>query len=110
MQLRLGPGVAPPEAVLRAQVLVEMLHVPSHVMRPVFAQHPSDLVDWHSPGRFLAKPAVDQPRKSIFLVAAPVTPELPFRHPKYLSSLECRQLLALPAAQNVAKLLHPAVL
>ena len=96
--------------MLLANVLVEMLHVPAHVMRPVLTEHPNDLVDRHAPGRFLAKPSVDEPCKPILLVAPPVTPELALRHPEYLSSLERGQLLALPSAQYVAKLLHPAVL
>ena len=110
MQLRLGPGVAPPKPGLLANPLVEMLHIPSHVMRPVLTEHPSDLVHWHPPGRLLAKPAIHQSAKSILIVAPSVTPELSLRHPEYLSSLERRELLALPSAQYVAKLLHPAVL
>src|SRR5271166_4621227 len=35
MQLWFAPGVAPSKPMLLANVLVEMLHVPAHVMRPV---------------------------------------------------------------------------
>jgi hypothetical protein len=40
MQLCFGPGVASPKPMLLANVLVEMLHVPAHVMRPVLTEHP----------------------------------------------------------------------
>jgi hypothetical protein len=96
--------------MLLANVLVEMLHVPAHVMRPVLTEHPSDPVNRDAPSRFLAKPSVDEPCNAILLVTPPVTPELSLRHPEYLSSLQRGQLLALPSAQYVAKLLHPAVL
>jgi hypothetical protein len=62
MQLRLGPGVAPPKPMLLANVIMEMLHVPSHVVRAVFTEHPNHLIDRHASGRFLAKPSVNQPR------------------------------------------------
>jgi hypothetical protein len=39
VQLRLHPGVAPPETVVAHQVLVEMLHVPAPDTRPVQLQH-----------------------------------------------------------------------
>jgi len=39
VQLRLHSGVAPPEAVVAHQVLVEMLHVPAPVRAPVQLQH-----------------------------------------------------------------------
>jgi hypothetical protein len=35
---------------------------------------------------------------------------LPLRHPQNLTSLLCREFLALPEVQYIAKLLHPAVL
>jgi hypothetical protein len=57
-------------------------------MRPIFTEHPNYLVDRHAPGRFLAKPSVNQPRKAILLKAPPVTPELSLRNPEYLSSLQ----------------------
>src|SRR3974377_1580107 len=39
VQLRLHPGVAPAEAVIAHQILVEMLHVPTPVHAPVQLQH-----------------------------------------------------------------------
>ena len=44
------------------------------------------------------KPPVEQPCYPILLVAAPVTAETAAPTPKYLSGLECRQLLTLPVA------------
>ncbi len=84
MQLRFRPRVAPSEAVIAHQVLVEMLHVPTPVRIPVKLQH---------------QPNVRRRN-----------PELPLRHPKQLAGFHHRQLASIPAAQNISKLLHPAVL
>jgi hypothetical protein len=54
------------------------------------------------------KPPVVQPCHPILLVAAPVTAETAAPTPKYLSGLECRQLLTLPVAQYIPKLLLPS--
>ena len=110
VQLRLHPRVAPPEAMPRLQVLVEMLHVPVQVVGPILIEHPLDLIDRHPLRRGLAQPLVVQPFQPILLVASPVPPELPFRHPQNLACFQCRQFLSLPSAQNIPKLLHPAVL
>jgi hypothetical protein len=79
VQLRLGPGETPLEPVLRALGLVETLHVPPQMKRPVFGQHIHAILSTHPPARCL-KPPVEQPCNPILLVAAPVTPELPLRH------------------------------
>jgi hypothetical protein len=96
--------------MLPLDVLVEMLHVPAHVAAPILTQHPSNLVHRHPLRRGLAQPTIDKPSQPILLVAMPVASELPFRHPQNLASLKRRKLLALPAAQYIPKLLHPAVL
>ncbi len=110
LQLHLGPGVAPAEVVLPLQVLVEVLHVPTHVVGPVLAKHPDNLVDRHPLARRLAKTPIRKPGQPILRETLPVTPELPLRHPENLASFNCRKLLALPAVQHILELLHPAVL
>src|SRR5215831_12914300 len=110
VQLRLGPGVAPAKLVLLLNVLVEMLHVPAHVVLAVLSQHPCHPVDRHPPSRRFAESAIDQSGKPFLLKPAPVAPELSFRNSQNLASLHCREFLALPSAQNIPKLLHPAVL
>jgi hypothetical protein len=110
VQLRLHPGVAPPEAVVAHQVLVEMLHVPAPVHAPVQLQHQPGSRRRNPLQRRLAKPSVDQALSPVLLVTPPIAPELPLRHPQQLPGLHHRQFASLPAAQYVQKLLHPAVL
>ena len=76
--------------MLLPHMLVEMLHVPARVMRPVLPEHPIDPVDRHPPGRCLAQPSVDQACKPFLLIAPPVTPELSLRHPK-ISPASCAE-------------------
>src|SRR4029453_215724 len=83
MQLRLHKRVAPTKIMLLLQVLVEMLDRPTTVARAVLGQHPAHLVDRNPPGRCLAQPLVEQTLKPFFLVAAPVTSELPLRTPYF---------------------------
>src|SRR5579883_704503 len=64
----------------------------------------------HPPRRSLAEPAINQTLKPSFLVAVPITRERALRHAQQLASLHHRQFPGLPAAQNITKLLHPAVL
>jgi hypothetical protein len=106
VQLRLGPGETPLEAVLRALGLVETLHVPPQMKRPVFGQHPRDLVDApagsvpQAAGRAALPPHPPCSSASNAGTAAPTS--------KYLSRLECRQLLTLTAAQYIPKVLLPS--
>jgi hypothetical protein len=90
MQLRFGPGVTPLKAILPLQMLVEMFHVPAHVMGPILTKHPSNLVDRHPLDRRLAKTPIHQPGQPILFVTLVVAPELPFRATQYLASLLCR--------------------
>src|SRR5207302_7394127 len=97
--LRLGPRVAPAKAVPPAKMLVEMVHVPAHVVRPVLLEHPVNLIHRNPLGRRFAKPLVDQPLKPFFFVALPIAPELPLRATQKLASLQRRQIPAFPSAQ-----------
>jgi hypothetical protein len=110
MQLRLHPGVAPAEIMLLLQMLVKVLDRPARVPRAVLRKHPVQLVDRHAPGRRLAQAFVEQTFKTFLLIAAPVAPELTLRTPQDLARIHHRKLSALPAAQYIDKLLHPAVL
>ncbi len=110
VQLRLGPGVAPAKPVPLLKMLVKMLDVPAAIFGPVLVEHPFDLVDRHPLGRGLAQALVQQPGGPFFLVALPVAPKLPLRHPQNLPRVHCRQLPPLPTAQNVPELLHSPVL
>ena len=91
VQLRLHPGVAPLEIVVAHQVLVKMLHVPAPVTVPVQLQHQPQLPRRHPLRRRLAQPPVDQPLHPVLLVAVPIAPELPLRHPQQLARLQHRQ-------------------
>ena len=90
VQLRLRPGVPPPEPMLLPDVLVKMLHVPAQVMRAVFAQHPHQLVDRHPTHRRLAEAAIGKSANPILLVAPTVPPKLPLRASQKLASLHRR--------------------
>jgi hypothetical protein len=90
VQLRLHPGVAPPEAVVAHQALVEMLHVPAPVNLPIQLQHPPRIARRNPLRRRLAEPPVDQPLSPVLLVAPPIAPELPLRHPQQLARLHHR--------------------
>jgi len=96
--------------MLAHQVLVKMLHVPAPVRLPIQLQHPLHLRRRNSLRRRLAKPPVDQPLKPVLLVTLPIASELSLRHPQQLTGLQHRKPASLPAAQYIAKLLHPAVL
>jgi len=96
--------------MLPLYMLVEMLHVPVHVLGPILTQHPGDLVDRHPLRRRLAKTPIRKPSQPILFVTTPITAELPLRHPQNLTSLLGRKFLPLPPAQYIPKLLHPAVL
>ena len=110
VQLRLHPGVAPAKIMVAHQMLVKMLHVPASITMPVKLQHQPQLPRRDPLGRRLAKPPVDQSRKPVLLIAVAIAPELPLRHPQQLARLQHRQITALPAAQDIPKLLHPAIL
>jgi hypothetical protein len=110
VQLRLGPGVAPGEAVPPLKVLVEVLHVPAQIVGAVLSEHPGNLVHRNPLLRRLAQPSVGQAFNPRLLKPVPVAAELPLRTPQQLACLHRRQLFPLPPAQNVPKLLHPAIL
>jgi hypothetical protein len=87
VQLRLHPGVAPPEIVVAHQVFGKVLHVPAPVSIPVQIQHQPQLPRRHLLRRWFAEPPVEQPLQSVLFVAVAIAPELPLRHPQKLPRL-----------------------
>ena len=110
VQLRLDEGIAPAEMVVAHQMLVKMLHVPAKIAVTVKLQHLLDRLRRNPPRRNLAQTPVQQAGLPSLFVAVPVAAELPLRQAKQLARLHHRQIAALPAAQNVPKLLHSPVL
>src|SRR5690606_31667425 len=110
MQLGLGPSIAPAEAVVLLQVLVEVLDAPASVVRAVLLQQPGDLVDRHPPRRGFAQAPIEEPLQALLLVALPEAPELSFRPAVQVARLLRRHLPCPCAALLVAKLLHPSCL
>ncbi len=110
VKLRLDEGVAPAEIVIAQQVLVEMLHVPAKVTMTIKLQHLLDRLRRHPTRRKLAQTPVEQPCVPSLFISVTVTPELPLRHAQQLTGLHHRKVAAIPAPQNVPKLLHSPVL
>ena len=110
LQHRPGPAVAQGEAVMLAQMVVEVLDRPADMAGAVLLQHPLDPIHRHPPRRPLAEPAVEQAVQTFLFVAPPVAPEAALRHPQKLGRIQRRQTLRLVASQNIAKLLHPPLL
>ena len=103
LQMQLQPSVAPAEAVVLHQMLVEVLDgealiafaiEPLHLLRPVGRDPPA---------RRLAEPAVDEAGLAFLLIAACPAPECPLRHPKQLRRLRLVQLRRFPAVEKVQK-------
>jgi len=110
VKLRLDEGVAPAEIVIAQQVFVEMLHIPAKVAMTIKLQHLLDRFRRHPARRNLAQPTVEQACFPSLFVTVAVAPELPLRQAKQLACLHHRKIAAIPAAQNVPKLLHSPVL
>src|SRR5438874_1169337 len=83
-------GVAPMKAVPLAQLLVEVLHVPAPIVRPVLIEHPRHLIDRHPLLRSPPQTLVHKTLNPLLLVAHPVAPELPLRTSQQLARLHRR--------------------
>jgi len=110
LQLRLCPGVTPVKAVTLSKMLVKMLRVPAQILRAIQIQHPANPVRAHPLRRGLADPLVRKTGQPLFFVPDPKPPECPLRHPQNLRRFQSREPPGFPAAQNIPKLLHPAIL
>ena len=79
LQGGLGPGVAPGEAMVGAEMVVEVLDRPARMAASVLLEHPFDPVGRHAARGRLVEPSVEQSVQAIVLVAAPVAAEAPAR-------------------------------
>ena len=96
--------------VIAHQMLVKMLHVPAKIAVTVELQHLLDRLRWNPARRDLAQTPVAQAFLASLFVAIPIPPELTLRHAEQLTSLQHRKIAAIPAPQNIPKLLHSPVL
>src|SRR5271156_1177349 len=106
LKMKLGPGVAPAEAVVLHQMLVEVLDREALIALAIEPLHLLGPVDRNPPARSLAQPPIDKPGLAILLVTARPAPERPLAHSQKLRRLFLVQLRRFPAVQNVQKHRH----
>src|SRR5271170_4533431 len=106
LKMKLGPGVAPAEAVVLHQMLVEVLDGEALVALAIERLDFLRPVNRNPLARRLAEPAVQETRLALLLVAARPAPERPLAHPQKLRRLFLVQLRRFPAVQNVQKHRH----
>src|SRR6202020_753485 len=106
LQVQLQPGVAPAEAMVPHQMLVEVLDREALVALAVEALHLLRPVGRNPPARRLAEPAVDEAGLALLLVSPRPAPECPLAHPEQLGRLSLVQLRRFPAAQKIQKHRH----
>jgi hypothetical protein len=106
LQMQLEPRVAPTEAVVLDQMLVEVLDGEALI---ALAVEPLDLlgpVDRNPLAGRLAQPTIDKPGLALILVSPGPAPEGSLAHPQKLRRLLLVQLRRFPAMQNVQKHSH----
>src|SRR5262245_46011829 len=91
LQPELGPGVAKREAVMLAQLVVEMLGGEPAVALAVEAEHLANLVDRHPSGRGLTEPPIEQSRRAFALIAISPAAEAALAHAQDLGVLGLAQ-------------------
>src|SRR5271168_1225033 len=106
LQVQLGPGVAPAEAVILHQMLVEVLDGEALVALAIKSLDLLRPVGWNPLARRLAKPPIDKSGLAFLLIPALPAPERPLAHPQELRRLLLVQLRRFPAVQNVQKHRH----
>src|SRR6202044_1933358 len=106
LKMKLGPGVAPAEAVILHQMLVEVLDREALVALAIEPLHLLGPVDRNPPARRLAEPAVQEPGLAFLLVTARPAPERSLAPPPIAPLLLPVQLRRFPAVQNVQKHRH----
>src|SRR6185437_8081314 len=106
LKMQLGPSVAPPEAVVLHQMLMEMLDrealvalaiEPLHFLRPV-RRDPL--------ARRLAEPAVDKSGLAFLLISPGPAPQRPLAHPQKLRRLRLIELRRFPTPEKIQKHRH----
>src|SRR5277367_6288802 len=87
LKMKLGPGVAPAEAVVLHQMLVEVLDREALIALAIEPLHLLGPVDRNPPARRLAEPAVQEPGLALLLVTPRPPAERPLAHSKQLRRL-----------------------
>ena len=101
LKMKLGPGVAPAEAVILHQMLVKVLDREALVALAIEPLHLLGPVDRNPLARRLAKPAVQEPGLALLLVAARPPPKRPLAHPQKLRRLFLVQLRRFPTVEKI---------
>src|SRR5207344_1540831 len=106
LQMQLQPGVAPAEAVILDEMLVEVLDREALVALAIKPLHLLCPIHRDPLARRLAEPAVQEPGFALLLVAPRPPPERPFAHPQQLRRLFLIELRRFPTVQKVQKPCH----
>jgi hypothetical protein len=106
LQMQLEPGVAPAEAVVPHQMLVEVLDRKTLVALAIKPLHLLSPVRRDPPARRLAEPTVQKPDLAILLITARPAPEGPLAHSEQRRRLFLIQLRRFPAVQKIQKHRH----
>ena len=106
LKMQLGPGVAPPKAVILHQMLVEVLDGEARVALAIKPLHLLRPVHRDPPARSLAEPPIDKAGFALLLVAARPSPKRPNVDPKQLGRLLLIELRRFPAVQNIQEYRH----
>src|SRR4030095_10083865 len=101
LRRELGPGRAKREAMVPAQLVVEVLGGEPPVAIAIKGQQLVHLVDGDPLGGGFAEPPVAEPRSAFVLVPISPAPERPLAHTQDLGGLRLAQTTLLPAAIDV---------
>ena len=99
LQMQLRPSVAPAEAVVLHQMLVEMLDREALVTLAIEPLHLLGAIGRDPLARRLAEPPVDKAGLAFLLVTARPAPERPLAHPEQLGRLLLTELRRFPAVE-----------
>src|SRR5664279_5507475 len=100
LEMQLEPGVAPAEAVVLDEMLVEMLDRETMVTLAVEPLHFLGPIRRNPPARRLAEPPIDEAGLTLLFVTARPAPERPLAHPEQLRRLLLVQLRRFPAVED----------
>ena len=106
LQMQLRPSVAPAEAVVLHQMLVEMLDREALVTLAIEPLHLLGAIGRDPLARRLAEPPVDKAGLAFLLVTARPAPERPLAHPEQLGRLLLTELRRFPAVEKIQKHRH----
>ena len=106
LKMQLQPGVAPAEAVILHQMLVEVLDREALIALAIKPLHFLAPVDRNPLARRLAEPPVEKAGLALLLVAARPSPERSLAHPQQLRGFSLIELRRFEAVQKTQKLHH----